>query len=88
MGVKSGLGDFNNLKFGDAGLQSDVVPMSGNRAIVVVKGLKNAAAAKSYLSQFRDTKVLVREYKANEYQTFVISESNYRKLMEDRNIGP
>jgi tetratricopeptide (TPR) repeat protein len=88
MGVKSGLGDFNSMKFGDAHLQAEVVPMQGNKAMVVVKGLKNAAAAKNYLAQFRDTKQLVREYKVNEYQTFLISESNYRKLMEDRNIGP
>jgi hypothetical protein len=62
--------------------------MASNRAIVVVKGLKNAAAAKKYLAQFRETKLLVREYKVNEYQTFVISESNYRKMLDDRNIGP
>lgn len=88
MGVKSGLGDFNNMKFGGSNLQSEVIPLSATKVMVVVKGLKNAAAAKSYLAQFRETKVLVREYKANEYQTFVISESNFSKLTADRNAGP
>ena len=87
MGVKAGIGDLNTFKFGAANLEVFIEPMPGGKAIIVVKSFKNAAGAKAYMTQFRDAKTLVREYEANEYQTFVISAPNYRKLMADRAIG-
>jgi hypothetical protein len=87
MGVKAGLGDLNTFKFSSAGLETGVEPMSAGRAIVVVKSFKNAAAAKQYMAQFRDAKMLVREYQPNEFQTFIISASNYRKLLADGGVG-
>jgi tetratricopeptide (TPR) repeat protein len=87
MGVKAGLGDLNTFKFGSLNLDVSVEPMASGKAIVIVKSFKNAAAAKNYLAQFRDAKMLVREYQPNEYQTFIISASNYLKLRADRGIG-
>jgi outer membrane protein assembly factor BamD (BamD/ComL family) len=87
MGVKAGIGDLNTFKFGDAKLEVVIEPMPSGKAIIIVKSFKNAAGAKNYMAQFRDAKTLVREYEANEYQTFVISASNFRKLMVDRAIG-
>jgi len=87
MGVKAGIGDLNTFKFGSAGLETIIEPMMAGKAIIAVKSFKNATAAKSYMSQFRDAKMLVREYEPNEYQTFVISASNFRKLMADKAVG-
>jgi hypothetical protein len=87
MGIKAGINDMNTFRFASAGLESIIEPMQGGKAIIVVKPFKNSASAKIYLAQFRDAKTLLREYEANEYQTFVISASNYRKLIKDQGIG-
>lgn len=87
MGVKAGISDMNTFKFGSAGLETMIEPMMAGKAIIAVKSFKNAATAKSYMAQFRDAKMLLREYEPNEYQTFVISASNFRKLMADKAVG-
>ncbi len=87
MGVKAGLGDLNTFNFPESKLEVLIEPMSAGRAIVAVKSFKNETAAKNYMNQFRNTKALLREYQPNEYQTFVISAANYRKLLSDRAVG-
>lgn len=86
MGVKAGLGDMNTFQFGDANLETGIEILPGGRALIVVKSLKSAAAAKNYLNQFRAAKSLMREYQPNEYQSFLISAPNFRKLMADKNL--
>jgi hypothetical protein len=83
MGVKAGISDLNTFRYNTVNLTASVVPLKAGRAMIVVKTFKNAAAARTYLASFRDAKMLVREYQPNEYQTFVISASNYRKLIKD-----
>jgi hypothetical protein len=87
MGVKAGIADLNTFKFSSVSLDASMVPMKAGKGIIVVKTFKNAGAARTYLSSFRDAKMLVREYQPNEYQTFVISASNYRKLINDGSIN-
>jgi tetratricopeptide (TPR) repeat protein len=83
MGVKAGISDLNTFRYNTVNLNASVVPLKAGRAMIVVKTFKNAAAARTYLASFRDAKTLVREYQPNEYQTFVISAANYRKLIKD-----
>ncbi len=87
LGVKAGLSDLNTFRFSSANLETAMLPMKAGRAIVVVKTFKNAGAARTYLAAFNEAKTLVREYNANEYQTFVISAANYRKLVADGGVG-
>jgi hypothetical protein len=87
MGVKAGLGDLNTFKFASASLETSIEPMAAGKAVVIVRTFKNAAAAKQYLTQFRDAKMLVREYQPNEYQSFIISATNFQKLRADRGVG-
>lgn len=87
MGVRAGLGDLNTFKYPGQKLEVSVEAMNASRAIVVVKQFKNAASAKAYVAAFRYAPQLVREFQPNEYQTLIISESNYRKLMADRGLG-
>ncbi len=87
MGVKAGINDLNTFKFNTSNLEVTMLPMKANKGIIVVKTFKNAGAARTYLATFNDAKTLVREYNANEYQTVVISATNYRKLIADGSIG-
>ncbi len=87
MGVKAGIGDLNKFTANSDGLTTEIQPMAGGKVAIVVKSFKNAAAAKSYMSMFQAAKMLVREYQPNEYQTFIISANNYRKLESDGMIG-
>ncbi len=87
MGVKAGISDLNKFKFSTVALETTVVPLKAGKGLIVVKRFNNAAAARTYLSAFRDAKTLVREYQPNEYETFVISAPNYRKLTSDGSIS-
>lgn len=87
MGVKAGISDLNTFRFGTSNLEATVIPMKAGKGLIVVKTFKNSGAARTYLSSFNDAKMLVREYQANEYQTFVISANNYRKLISDGSIS-
>ena len=88
MGVKVGMTDFNTMKFGSAGLSNAMVMLKGNEGMIVTKSFKNAAAAKSYQAEFKKTTLLTREFTADQYQTFIISASNYLKLTTDKDITP
>ncbi|MEO6832904.1 MAG: hypothetical protein ABI378_10460, partial [Chitinophagaceae bacterium] len=88
MGVKAGLGDFNKFTSAEDSLTTIIEPLSGGHAIIVVKSFKNATAAKRYLSMFKASQSLVREYKPDEYNLFIISANNYRKLMADGQMVP
>jgi hypothetical protein len=83
MGVKAGISDLNTFRYNTVNLNASVVPLRAGRVMIVVKTFKNAGAARTYLTSFRDAPTLVREYQPNEYQTFVVSASNYRKLIKD-----
>ncbi len=89
MGLKAALTDFNTLKFGGQSLESSVQFFEGlNRGVVVVKGFINAAAAKTYSRAVAATPKITKEYKAGEAPQFIISETNFRKLMADKSIAP
>ena len=86
LSVRAGLSDMNTFRYGSLGLETSVVPMKSGRGIIVVKSFKNENPARTYLLSFEAAKTLLREYKPGEYQTFVISASNYRKMIHDGNV--
>lgn len=88
MGVKAGIGDFNTFTSADDSLVTNLEPLAAGHAMVVVKSFKNATAAKRYMTMFKAARALVREYKPDEYDLYIISANNYRKLTADGQIAP
>jgi len=56
--------------------------------MIITRRFGNAAQAKIYMNEFRKASALTREYTAADYQVFIISASNYLKLMADRSVQP
>jgi len=87
MGVKAGINDLNKFTSSGDGLETDIVPISAGKVMIIVRSFKSAAAAKSYMAMFKAAKTLVREYQPDEFQTLIISARNYRKLAADGVTG-
>lgn len=88
MGVKAGMTDFNTFRFGGQGLNTTISRINDNQGIITTKQFKNASQAKVYMNSLRSTGQLFREYKSGEYNIFLISASNYLKMMADKNLQP
>ncbi len=87
MGVKAALGDFNTFKFANLGLNVGSEMLTAQQGLVAVRTFDNAARAKIYLNELKNTSQIFREYKTGEYQLFLISASNYAKLVNDKGIA-
>jgi hypothetical protein len=85
-GVRSAISDFNTFKFGNLGLNSEITMLQSDQGVIVVKKFKNVGQAKIYLNSLRTTTQIFREYKPTEYEVFIISEPNYRKMIAEKNI--
>lgn len=89
MGVKAGMADFNTMKFGAQNLSNNLEMLqSGSEGMIVTRNFSNAAQAKIYMNEFKRATTLAREYTPAEYQVFIISASNYLKLLADRTLQP
>lgn len=86
MGVKSGLNDFNTLKFSGQPLETTLFMLDGKKGLLLVGPFNNAAQSKVYFNTFKSTPELTREFSAGEYQTFIISSENLNKLRADKNL--
>lgn len=87
MGTKAGIGDFNTFKFGRQKLATSIDMLSAQQGLVVVRAFPTATTAKIYANAFRAEAALVRDYKAGETTSFIISSANYKKLIADRAIA-
>lgn len=87
MGVKAGLTDFNSFKFTGQNLKSTIDMLSAQQGLLVTRSFKSSAQAKIYQNVFRQTPQLTREYKAGDYEVFIISANNYKKLLKDRSVA-
>jgi hypothetical protein len=56
-------------------------------SILLVKSFPDLATAKNYLAGLADNLSIFSEYKPNEYQLFIISAKDYKKLLFDHNIS-
>lgn len=86
MGMKAAVSDFNTFKFGSLGLQTDIKMLQTDQGIIYTQKFKSAGQAKIYINSLASTTQIFREYKPNEYELFVISEPNYRKMEADKNV--
>ena len=87
MGLKAGLGDMNALRFSGENLITSVQNLPGGGGIILVQGFPTAQKARAYEQTFKNTSVLMREFKANERKTLLISEENLRKLNADGDLA-
>jgi len=87
-GLKVGLADFNTFRFAARKLSTEIEMLSAQQGLVVTRAFPNAAAAKIYANSARSTAQLFREYNAGEYRIFLITATNYKKLVADRSIQP
>jgi hypothetical protein len=88
LGVKTGIADLNSFRFASLNLNVTPLQLSQQQGIIVVKSFNNATQSKIYLNQLKNTSQIFREYKPSEFELFLISTSNYRKLVNDKNIAP
>ncbi len=86
-GFKSGLVDFASFKFSTLGLTSSMQSMTGDNTIILTKQFANAAQAKVFMNAVKNEPKLFRDFPSGSYQLFIISESNYTKLMKDKKIA-
>ena len=56
-------------------------------SILLIKSFPNLDAAKNYLNNLTQTPDIFGDYKPNEYQLFIISAKDYKKLLFDHNIS-
>lgn len=86
MGVKAGLTDFNSMKFTGQNLKSTIDMLNAQQGLLVTRSFKSSAQARIYMNVFRQTQQLTREYKPGDYDVFIISANNYKKLLKDRSV--
>lgn len=86
-GVKAGISDFNKFKFASLSLNTDISMLNVKSGIVVTQQFNNINQAKIYMNQLKGTRQLFREYTQGEYQIFLISANNYKKMIADKDVN-
>jgi hypothetical protein len=80
-GLKSGLSDYNLMKEGNGALSVTMSTLDAGRSLIICKEFPNAAAARKYVNEIRNVKVLFREYSnPGDYDILLISAENFPKL--------
>ncbi len=88
LGVKAALNDFNTFNYSEQKLKSSLEMLQATQGIILIKTFPSAAAAKIYMNAVAKNKQILREYKPNEYRLMMISEDNYHKLKNDKDMTP
>ena len=84
MGVKAGLADFNTFNFNSQNLSVSINMLKPDFGIILVKTFPSASHAKIYMNAVRANKLLLKEFKPEEYQLMLISADNLKKLHKDK----
>lgn len=79
-GLRSGLSDYNLMKAGNEGVIVTMSTLDAGRSLIICKEFASATAAKKYMNEIKNVKLLFREYQANEYDVLLISIDNFPKL--------
>lgn len=79
-GLKSGLSDYNLMKGGNENIVVTMSTLDAGRSLIICKEFPTAAAAKKYLAEIKNVKLLFREYQPSEYELLLISADNFPKL--------
>jgi len=79
-GLRSGLSDYNLMKAGNESIIVTMSTLDAGRSLIICKEFANAAAAKKYLNEIKNVKLLFREYQPSEFDLLLISIDNFPKL--------
>ncbi|PSK95162.1 tetratricopeptide repeat protein [Taibaiella chishuiensis] len=80
-GLKSGLSDYNLMKEGNGALTVTMTSLDAGRSLIICKEFPTAAAARKYVNEIRNVKLLFREYNnPADYDILLISADNFPKL--------
>lgn len=86
-GLRAAVDDFNKFKFGSLNLSSDIKMLTSYQGVVSSGTFRNKNQALIYMNSLKKTKQIFSEYANNEYQLMMISESNYQKLLKDKDFN-
>lgn len=84
-GFKSGLSDFGTIKFSGLKLAHNLDMIGPERSMVTSRAFANAGQARIFMKAALAEQLLFRELEKGSYQAYIISETNYAKLVADKN---
>lgn len=79
-GLRSGISDFNLMSQDNQSITVSMSTFDAGRSLIICKEFPSAAAAKKYMNGLRGVTILFREFKAGEYDMFLVSSANFPKL--------
>lgn len=85
-GVQAAIDDFDKFKFGSLNLSTELKMLNATQGVIRIQSFTNKNQAVIYMNTLKKTKQVFREYQNNEYQIIMISENNYNKLLNDKDI--
>jgi hypothetical protein len=86
-GLKTAFADFNAAKLSSQHLNINLEMLQPPQGCVVVRSFNSSPEARYYLTLINAKPELFKDYKAGEYQFFVISASNYLRLLANKNLS-
>ena len=86
MSLKSGISDYNLLKYDAQDYNTTLNMLTAQQAFITIQKFSNAVFAKQYLNNMLQEKLLFSQYKSNDYSTAVISQQNYLELLKTRDL--
>jgi len=84
--MKAGVIDLNTNRFKQQNLSMISDPSLGTQGMIVVKSFQSVPQARYYMMTVKNTQQIFKDYKNSEYSVFLISASNYLKLVASHDI--
>src|SRR5690606_10223331 len=87
MGLRAGISDYNLLDHNEKKLQTQLSLISPTQTLIYISTLPNAYSARVYMITLLSKSLLFKEFKKGEYNTFLISKSNFEKLLKRKDVA-
>jgi Tetratricopeptide repeat len=84
--TRAAFNDYNNLKNSSLNLESSLSLINAKSGLLVFKTFPNLAEAKKYQKLISNEKIIYANFKNNEYDMAIISESNFALFQQTRNL--
>lgn len=86
MALKSGISDYNLLKYNVEGYTTGMNLLTEGQGIINIQKFNNNVFAKKYLGNMVNEKLLFTQYDKKEYEMAIISAKNFTELLSTRDI--
>lgn len=83
---KSGLSDYNMMKYGVEDYSTGMSFLTTTQALVTVQTFKNQQTAKKYFDDLKKEKLVFSQLKSSDYDLMYISKTNFMEVMKTRDI--